>query len=295
MKAVRYSLREALISLRRAGRSTLMSIGTVAVAFLTLGGFLLAATNLQRLVEQWGSTAEISVFLRDDADQATRAALATELGAHAAVERVDYVSKEQALARFKAEFPELTDMTASGGGNPFPASIELQLRREAIEAGAAGTLAGQLRNRTGVVDVRYDREWVERLLALVTGVRLTGLAIAGVLLLGAAFTVAAIVRLSLFTRRDEIEIMRLVGAPFAYLRGPSVAEGTIIGGLGALVALVVLYALYRSFKIRLAEALTAIGVGEELHFLGGTEAFLLVLAALVLGGLTGTAVARAVR
>jgi cell division transport system permease protein len=272
-----------------------MSIGTVAVAFLTLGGFLLAATNLQRLVEQWGSTAEISVFLRDDADQATRAALATELGAHAAVERVDYVSKEQALARFKTDFPELTDVTASGGGNPFPASIELQLRREAIEAGAAGTLAGQLRNRTGVVDVRYDREWVERLLALVTGVRLTGLAIAGVLVLGAAFTVAAIVRLSLFTRRDEIEIMRLVGAPFAYLRGPSVAEGTIIGGLGALVALLVLYALYRSFKIRLAEALTAIGVGEELHFLGGTEAFLLVLAALVLGGLTGTAVARAVR
>lgn len=295
MRAIRYSLQEALISLRRAGRSTVMSIGTVAVAFVTLGGFLLAATNLQRVVEQWGSTAEMSVFLRDDVDEALRGQLTSELGAHPAVALVEYVSKEQAAARFRSDFPELTDIAETGGGSPFPASIELQLRTEAVAAGTADALAGQLRDRAGVADVRYDREWVERLLRFVTGLRLTGVVIAGILVLGAAFTVAAVVRLSLFARRDEIEIMRLVGAPFAFIRGPSVAEGTVIGGLGAGVALLVLYFLYRTFKLRLAEPLAALTVGGELRFLGASEAGLMVLAALLLGGLTGTAVARAIR
>jgi cell division transport system permease protein len=272
-----------------------MSIGTVAVAFVTLGGFLLAATNLQRVVEQWDSTAEMSVFLRDDVDAATRGQLGSELGAHPAVAGVEYVSKEQAMARFKADFPELTDMAEAGFSNPFPASIELQLRSDAVSAGAADQLVGQLRERAGVADVRYDRDWIRRLQTLVTGLRLTGLVIAGVLVLGAAFTVAAVVRLSLFARRDEIEIMRLVGAPFAFIRGPSVAEGTVIGGCGAGLALLVLYVLYRSFKLRLTEALAALIAAGELRFLGVSEAALMVLAALVLGGLTGTVVARTIR
>jgi cell division transport system permease protein len=272
-----------------------MSIGTVAVAFVTLGGFLLAATNLQRMVEQWGSTAEMSVFLRDGVDEATLGQLGSELGAHPAVARVEYISKEQAIARFKSDFPELTDIAEARGSNPFPASIELQLRAEAVSAGIADVLAGQLRDRAGVADVRYDRELIERLQRFVTGIRLTGLVIAGVLVLGAAFTVAAVVRLSLFARRDEIEIMRLVGAPFAFIRGPSVAEGTVIGGVGAGVALLTLYVLYRTFKLRLTEALAALIVGGELQFLGATEAGLMVLAALLLGGLTGTAVSRAIR
>jgi cell division transport system permease protein len=295
VRAVRYSVREALISLRRAGRSTVMSIGTVGVAFLTLGGFLLASANLQRVVEQWGSTAEMSVFLRDDVDEATRGKLGSDLGAHPSVERVEYVSKDQAMARFKTDFPELTDMAAADASNPFPASIELQLRADPASADAADRLAGELRGRAGVADVRYDREWIGRLQTVINGVRLAGLVVAGVLVLGAAFTVAAVVRLSLFARRDEIDIMRLVGAPFAFIRGPSIAEGTLIGGIGAGLALAMLYALYRTFKSELTDALGAFLAGGELVFVGVPEAALMLLAALLLGGLTGTLVSRAIR
>jgi cell division transport system permease protein len=295
VRAARYSLREAFISLRRAGRSTVMSVGTVAVALLTLGGFLLVATNLQRAVERWGSTAEMSVFLRDDVDEASPAELITDLGAHPAVARADYVSKEQALARFRSDFPELTDVTGNGESNPFPASIELQLKTDPESVSAAEALAGQLRERAEVTDVRYDRQWIERLMTLATGIRLAGLAVASVLVLGAAFTVAAVVRLSLFARRDEIEIMRLVGAPVAFIRGPSIVEGTLMGGLGAVVALLALAVLYQTFKLRFDEALAAVTGGGGLHFLGGTEAALMVAAALLLGALTGTLVSRAIR
>jgi cell division transport system permease protein len=295
MRALRYSLQEAFISLRRAARSTAMSIGTVAVAFLTLGGFLLAAANLQRLVEQWASAAEMSVFLSDDIDEATRAALQSELGAHRAVAGVELVTKENALARFKRDFPELADVSETGGANPFPASLELRLRTDPESTGAADALATQLAERPGVADVRYDRQWVERVMTLVAGIQLAGLAIAGVLVLGAAFTVAAVVRLSLFARRDEIEIMRLVGAPFAFIRGPSVAEGTVIGGLGAAVSLLLLWALYRAALPRIGEGLAALTGAGDVQFLGGAEAAFIIFAALIVGGLTGTVVSRAVR
>ena len=295
MRAARYSLQEAVVSLRRAARSTAMSIGTVAVAFLTLGGFLLAATNLQRIVEQWASAAEMSVFLRDDIDEATRATLQSELGAHRAVAGVEYVSKDGALERFKTDFPELADVSQTGSTNPFPASLELRLRTDPESTGAADALATQIVERPGVADVRYDRQWLERVMTLVTGIRLAGLAIAGVLVLGAAFTVAAVVRLSLFTRRDEIEVMQLVGAPFAFIRGPSVAEGTVIGGLGASVSLLLLWAFYALARSRMLESLSALGAAADVQFLGGVEAALIILAALVVGGLTGTVVSRAIR
>jgi cell division transport system permease protein len=295
MRAIRYSLQEATISLRRAARSTAMSVGTVAVAFLTLGGFLLAATNLQRLVEQWASAAEMSVFLRDDIDDGTRAALQSELAAHRAVSTVEYVSKEDALARFKSDFPELADVSDTSASNPFPASLELRLRTDPESSGAADALATQIVERPGVADVRYDRQWLGRVMTLVTGIRVAGLAIAAVLVLGAAFTVAAVVRLSLFARRDEIEIMRLVGAPFAFIRGPSVAEGTVIGGLGASVSLALLWVLYQAGRSRIGEALGAITGAPEVHFLGGGEAGFIILAALIVGGLTGTVVSRAIR
>jgi cell division transport system permease protein len=295
MRAIRYSLQEAFISLRRAARSTAMSIGTVAVAFLTLGGFLLAVTNLQRIVEDWASAAEMSVFLRDDIGDEARAALEGELAGHRAVAGVQFVSKDEALARFKADFPELADVSATGGSNPFPASLELRLRTDPESTGAADALATQILERPGVADVRYDRQWLARVLTLVNGIRLAGLAIAGVLILGAAFTVAAVVRLSLFARRDEIEIMRLVGAPFAFIRGPSVAEGTVIGGLGAVFSLLLLWGLYQGARSRMLEGLGALTSAADVQFLGPSEAGLIVLAALIVGGLTGTVVSRAIR
>lgn len=295
MRAIRYSLREAFISLRRAAQSTALSIGTVAVAFLTLGGFLLAAANLQRIVEEWASAAEMSVYLQDELDEATRTALVTELSAHRAVTAVEVISKNEALLRFKRDFPELADVSEPGGANPFPASLELRLRTDPESAGAAEALAAQLMDRPGVADVRYDPQWLTRLMTIITSLRVAGLAIAAVLVVGAAFTVAAVVRLSLFARRDEIEIMRLVGAPFAFIRGPSVAEGTLIGGVGAAVSLLLLWGLYAFAKSSMAEGLRLVAGSGDVRFLGSVEAAFIIFAALVVGALTGTMVSRAVR
>lgn len=294
MSAVGYAFREALISLRRSGRSAAMSMGTIAVAFLTLGGFLLVSANLQSVIDRWAAAAEMSVYLRDDHDAAVREALLAELRGHPAVEAVEYVSKDQALQRFKQDFPELADVAITTE-NPFPPSLEVRLRTDPESSGAADAMAEQLPERDGVVDVRYDPQWISRLLAILGSIRVAGVVIAGVLMIGAAFTVTAVVRLSLQARHEELDIMQLVGAPFSFIRGPAVAEGTLLGGIGALLSLVVLWLVFSATHTQLNDAAAAWGSLGELRFLSVVEATLLVTSGLTVGALAGLVASRTVR
>jgi cell division transport system permease protein len=294
MRALSYAFEEALISIRRTGQSAAMSIGTIAIAFLTLGGFLLASANLQTIVDRWAAAAEVSIFLRDDVDDAVREALAADIRARPGVTSVEFVSKDMALQRFKTEFPELGDLTASAE-NPFPASIEVRLSPHPVSAGMADAMATEFAARPGVADVRYDGRWLTRVTTAVTGARLGGLAVASVLILGAAFTVAAVVRLSLESRRDEVEIMQLVGAPAAFIRGPFVAEGTLLGGVGAAVALVVLASLFTGLRTRISESMAGLIGLSDARFLGWSEMSLLVAAGCLVGGLAGAVATRSVR
>src|SRR5262245_19081629 len=192
-----------------------MSVGTIAIASLALGEFLLVTANLQRFVQQWMESAELSVYLRDDIVEGDLEAVRARLAAEAAVLQVDYLTKDAALERFRADFPELADVSAGVGGNPFPASFEVRLRPGPAVADNAAALSLALTPLEGVADVQFDRQWLERVLSLIAGIRMAGLAVTVVLLLGAAFTVTAVVRLSLHERRDELDIMQLVGAPMA--------------------------------------------------------------------------------
>jgi cell division transport system permease protein len=291
MRPLAYAFQEALVSLRRAGRSATMSVGTIAVAFLTLGGFLLISANLRTVVDEWASAAEMSVYLHDDVDEAGREGLIAELSKHPAVAATEFVSKEQALERFKRDFPELAEIMTSGD-NPFPAAIEVRLRTDPTSTGAVEAMAAQLTERSGVADVRYDPRWLSRLLGVATGVRLAGFAVAAVLILGAAFTVAAVVRLSLEARHHELDIMQLVGAPFTYIRGPFVAEGTLLGGIGAILSLFLLWGLFVTLRTRLVETVTGFASIGELRFLPPQDALLLVGAGFLVGALAGVVTSR---
>jgi cell division transport system permease protein len=133
------------------------------------------------------------------------------------------------------------------------------------------------------------------LLALVSGGRIAGAIVAGILMLGAAFTVAAVVRLSLHTRRDEIDIMQLVGAPFSFIRGPSVVEGLLLGGAGATLALILIWTAYVLLGRTVgADAAGIIGAGG-LQFLGLSQAFLMLGGGLGVGAAAGALASRAVK
>src|SRR6185503_4326820 len=230
--------------LLRSGRSALVSIGTIAIAFVTLGGFLLVSVNVQGVLDQWMQAAEMSIYLHDNVSDEDRLALEKFLRSHPTVAAVEYVSRDRALAQYRADSNERRVGTAVIGEKPFPCALEVRLRTENGGDAADDNLSKEVAGRPGVSDNRYDRRWLERLVGIVTSARLAGALVAGILMLGAAFTVAAVVRLSLHARRDELEIMQLVGAPFSYIRGPFIVEGLLLGGVGAAVALVAIAILY---------------------------------------------------
>lgn len=293
MTVVGYAFEEAWASLRRSGRSALVSIGTIAIAFATLGGFLLVSVNVQGVLDRWLESAEMSIYLLDSASNDERVALEQFLKAQPQVAAVEFVPSDRALERFRRDFPELKDVAEGVGENPFPPSIEVRLRTDAAGESAAEQLSRDVSGRTGVADVRYDRRWLSRLVGIVTSARFAAGLAAAILMLGAAFTVAAVVRLSLYARRAELEIMQLVGAPFSYIRGPSIAEGALLGGIGAAVALVVTVALYSVLVRWLGSDLAGLTGLTQLRFLGAPEVLLMVLGGVGIGAAAGTVASRA--
>ena len=286
MHALKYFFSEAAASLWRARGGALLAILTIAVGLFALGLFLLLNANLQQVVSQWSESAELSVYLDDAATAEQLEAIdgvadRSQLTAHR-----EYLSKAQALARFRSDFPDLAETAGTLDRNPFPASFELRLKAETNEATAAiDGLVTALSGMPGVTDVRYDREWLARLNAIVRGARIAGALIVAMLALAAAMTVANVVTLAAAARRDEIEIMQLVGAPFAYVRGPFVAEGIIQGGTGAVVALLALGAGFYALRMRYG----------ALTFLPVSEMTVLLLGGMALGCVGGYVVARRVR
>jgi cell division transport system permease protein len=260
-----------------------------------LGGFLLVTVNLDRAVSRWSAAAEFSIYLRDDIAPDQRGALNTLLDRHPSVASREYVSKADAAVRFKRDFPDLAAGFADLPQNPLPASIEIRLDARKADAAAIDAFARQLMQTTGVADVRFDRRWLERLSHIATGVRWAGWVLGAVLLAAAVLTVATVVRLALHARRDEVDIMQLMGAPIGLLRGPLVVEGILQGGAGALVALVGLYVVFVFARARLLVALGPAFDAAGVEFLPAGMSALLVLGGMAVGCAGGYVAARHVR
>lgn len=287
IRALRYAIEEAAASLWRGRQSGLLSTGTIALALFVLGGFLLVTANLEQLGDQWSSAAEMSVYLKEGVAPPERGAIERTLASAPIVASQEYVAKSEALARFRRTFGELSAAIDGLGENPLPASYEVRLHAGAEARTGVEGLGEKLRQMPGVADVRYDRQWLDRLLAAVTFIRSVGLLLGSVLTIAAALTVANVVRLALYARRDEIDIMQLVGAPQAYIRGPFVMEGVLQGGIGAVAALAALGLAFLVLRARyLAPLASSINL-NSVRFLPAELCLFLVLGGMLVGCLGG--------
>jgi len=290
MRAWRYAFEEARASLWRGRESGALSTATIAVALFVLGAFLITTSNLERLGSEWSNSAQLSVYLTDGVAAEEREAIERVLAPGNVVASVQYVSKADALARFRKTFADLTSAIDGLGDNPLPASYEVKLQGGSNSA--VDLLVAEARQLPGVADVRYDREWLARLVAAIGVIRLVGGVLGVMLTLAAALTVANVVRLGLYARRDELDIMELVGAPTAYVRGPFVMEGTLQGGLGALVALITLGVVFLALRGRYLVPLASAINLSAVRFLSVELCLLLVAGGMAVGCLGGLIAAR---
>jgi cell division transport system permease protein len=291
MHALRYAFDEAVASIWRGRQSGLLSTMTIALALFVLGGFLLVTTNLERLGAGWSSAAEMSVYLADEVSATDRDAIERALAPGAVVLGREFVSKSEALARFKQTFGDIASAIDTAGENPLPASYEVRLRTGAGYESGMDALASQVRRLAGVADVRYDRQWLDRVMSAIRVIRSLGFVLALLLTLAAALTVANVVRLGLNARRDELDIMRLVGAPQAFVRGPFLMEGVLQGGFGALLALVALVVAFWTVRARYVAPLASTLDLSSVGFLSLGFCVLLVFGGMVVGCVGGLAAA----
>lgn len=295
MRTADYALREGWRGLRRSGSAGLLATGATGLAMLVLGALLLLTSNVQRVMEEWSSTAELSVFLRDDASSDDRGAIEAEIDRSGVALSRTYLSKSEALSKFRREFSDLAGLAEGLGDNPFPASIEVRLQPDAERDGRMSSIVERVSSLKGVADIRYDRAWLATLDSALGAVRGIGLLLAVLVALAAAATVASVVRLGLQSRYQEVEIMQLVGSPVAFIQGPFIAEGLIQGGLGAVVAVVLLWGAFMTgMRLWGGPLVTALG-GVEFRFLSALTILLLVLGGMAVGALGGYAASRHAR
>ena len=285
MRAIDYALREAWASFRRRRGASAFAVVAVALAVAVPGSVLLLTWNVSQIISEWSSVAEFSVYLRDDATSEQRGAIEAGIDESGAAIDREYVSKTEALARFQDQFTELASLTSTFDDNPFPASVEVRVRPSAGLDGRTESLVRAIAELPGVADVQYDREWLERLASGVEAVRGAGIVLAILMGMAAAATVAAVVRLSLHSRRDEIEIMQLVGSPSVFVRGPFVAEGLLQGGLGALLAVGGLWVGFSVVSQSWGNQLGSLIGGVSLAFVPLPFCLYLVAAGMIVGGI----------
>jgi len=287
MRALEYAFRQGAASLWRSGGSGGFAVAAIALAMLVLGALLLLTWNAEQVLARWTSAAEFSVYLDDAASSEQRGAIEGVIDRSPATGGREFVSKADALVRFRSEFAELAALAEDLDDNPFPASIEVRIATGADRDGSADALVRDIASLPGVIDVRYDREWIARIGSALGTFRLAGLTFAALMAIVAAVTVAAVVRLGLDARRDEIAIMELVGAPLSFIRGPFVAEGLLQGGIGAICALVALWVAFVAARGLWGAELAALLDGGSLRFLPvGLWAYL-VLGGMGVGGVGG--------
>ena len=254
MDRLRYILEDALINTRRSRWRALAAIGTIAVSFLIVGIFLIITRNLGALLSDWKEQFQITVFLEDGITAEQLSLLKKRIQSESAVKAMTYTSKEEALQNFRRELKGKESLLEGLGENPLPASFQIRVNESSQTPEALGKLSAFLTRLEGVEDVMYGQEWVDRLAAAVRILRLLGLSVGLALSLASVLIVSNTIRLAVYARADEIEIMRLVGATKMHIRAPFLLEGMIQGGLGAGLALLLLYGAYRATLWQLQQA-----------------------------------------
>lgn len=251
---MRLVTREALLSFRRAPLLSALSVTTIAFSLFVVGLFGLVALNLRQALRDVEERVEVVAFLLRGTPPETIATASEDISAFPEVLRVDYVSSEEALERARANLVEFRDVYRDLQVNPLPPSLEISLKEGFRDAEHARAVADRMQAYEFVEDVRYGRDWIERL------DRLRNIAGLVVITIGLAFAVVAVViigttiRMTVLQRAREIAIMRLVGASDWFVRGPFLLEGALKGFLGGAFAVLLCWLCIALFRGQAAAA-----------------------------------------
>lgn len=281
--SLRFGVRQTLRSVRQNALMSLASIMTVALSLMVVGIFGLIAVNLDHIAQAAERQVEVTAFIKDDLAQPAVDILAGQIKAVAGVTKVTFVSKEEALTRLKAVFNDPDLLAEVEQQNPLYRSFEVGTDKpEAIKPAAAA-----IAKLPGVLKTTYKQELVDKLFRITRGIRVAGAAVMIALLLAMIMIISNTIRITVFARRREIGIMKLVGATDTFIRWPFVCEGMFLGIVGSVVTAIILWISYSWAWNGLQRSLPFIPIVPKQPLL--LNMTLLVVAAGVVIGAVGSA------
>ncbi|MDH7512369.1 MAG: permease-like cell division protein FtsX [Clostridiales bacterium] len=261
----------------------LFSATIIALSFLIVGVFFSLSNNLQFLASQLAENMVVAFFLNPGISAREQARIEEAVKASPGVAHVNFVSREEALARFQKSFPELEDILKNLGSNPFPASYEAVLQKKVFLSEEALGLIEGIKALPGVEDVQFNRDWVKKMQSLSRLARAIGFFLGGILILASFFIISNVIRLNVFARKNEIEILRLVGATNTFIRLPFLLEGLTLGVLGSALSLALLYILIKLFPLYLGQSLGVLQEFINLRYLSLSQCIGLVIGSALMG------------
>jgi cell division transport system permease protein len=257
------------------------SVTIICLSFLTVGIFLALSNNLKATARELATNMTIAFYLDPKAPPETVEAIRQEISRPDFAAGVTLVTAGEALERFRASFPELADMAAGLKANPFPPSLELRIKAKASASKEVLSFVEGMRKRPGVVDVLFNQDWVEKMQGFSRLAGAVGAFLGGILILTSFFIISNVVKLNVFARKNEIEILRFVGGTNFFIRIPFWLEGITLDLLGSLLSLGLLFIVIQVFPLYLGTSLGALqqllrfrypDLSQALALLGGGAA-----------------------
>ena len=245
-----YFIRQAMANIFNNRLVHLIGVGTMAIAFLLFDAFILIFLNLNYWSEERGRLLTMSVYFKEEPERMVLEDIEKELLRFPGVTIKRFISKDDAMEGLRRQLGNKAGLLDGLRENPLPASLEIILSRDK----GGSSLPYQLKTRLEGIDivdeVQYSQEWIERFQAIMEAIKIIGMVLGGLLFLAALFIITNTIKLTIYSRRDEIEILKLVGATNRFVKIPFLIEGSIQGFLGGSVALIILFLIYMIFITR---------------------------------------------
>ncbi len=278
-----YFTSRALTNIRQNVFVNVVTIGTITLALLIVSLFLLVFVNLENAADNWSERVQVTAYLDHELSASEQAAMRTTITAIPGTAKISYVSRDEALKRFRSRLRGQETLLEGVRAEVLPPSLEITLKRSSRETRDVEAYVARVKGIAGISEIQYGEEWVRRFNTFLNFLRLVGALLGGFLVVAVLFIVSNTIKLTIYARRDELEVMSLVGATRFFIKAPFLIEGIIQGGAGALIAVVLLLGLYEGFLHNAGSFLTFNPASAGLGFLPVEYLFGIVVAGLALG------------